>query len=165
MVDIKVNIDLPFGIGSISLTPDDREKEAAWELYVELSTRIAVHPMKDNEGISREALKSLYNIFQTTRDILRKAGPRVARSKNSLGPLAVRVLNNGLRPFLAKWHPLLQEYEAKRDAAISEFAHEQAWEYHPQLRRELRDVQKGMQVYLYALAKIAGFEHVQDDVQ
>jgi hypothetical protein len=158
----QFSISLPFGIGSVTITPDEREKEAAWELYVELSTRIAVHPLKDNQGLSREALSSLYSMFATTREILRKAGHRVAKDKNSLGPLAIRVLNSGLRPFLAKWHPLLQEYEAQREAYISAFAHEQAWEYHAQLREELRQVQQGMQQYLYALAKIAGFEHVED---
>jgi hypothetical protein len=57
----------------------------------------------------REAMNSLYSLFGSTREILRKAGPTVGASHDSVGGIAIAVLNKGLRPFLSKWHPLLQE--------------------------------------------------------
>jgi len=78
---------------------------------VELTTRIAVQPLNPEEGLLREALSSLYSIFGVTREILHKAGPSVAKGPNSFGPVAIEVLNKGLRPFLAKWHPLLFTHE------------------------------------------------------
>ena len=50
-------------------------------------------------------------------------GPGVAKSGNdgtvSFGLIAITVLNNVLRPVLAKWHPLLQDYENARLAGVS----------------------------------------------
>ena len=46
---------------------DDQQRKAAWEIYVELVTRVTVVELKENEGIIREALNSFYSLFNTTR--------------------------------------------------------------------------------------------------
>ena len=70
----KVSLNLPFGLGGVEQTwvPDDDERLAAWELYVELSTRITTVPLHAGTGLVREALSSLYSLFGTTREILRR---------------------------------------------------------------------------------------------
>jgi hypothetical protein len=55
--------------------PDESEIKAAWELYVELVTRISIVELQPEQGLLREALSSLYSLFGTTREILRKYGP------------------------------------------------------------------------------------------
>jgi hypothetical protein len=65
-------IGLPFNLGQLEFEPDEIQQMAAWELYVELATRIAVRPFGADEGLMREALSSLYSIFGTTRDVLRQ---------------------------------------------------------------------------------------------
>ncbi|WP_370135611.1 hypothetical protein [Streptacidiphilus sp. EB103A] len=57
--------------------PNDAERRAAWELYVELVTRVSVVPLGTDEGLLREALSSLYSLFGTTREVLRRHGPEV----------------------------------------------------------------------------------------
>jgi hypothetical protein len=105
--ELRVSLGLPFGLGSISGTwgPDDAERRAAWEMYVELVTRISVEPLGPEEGLLREVLGSLYSLFGSTRDILRRYGPEVAIPKRghelSFGSIAVTVLNRALRPC---WH-------------------------------------------------------------
>src|SRR5436305_7365354 len=94
----------------------DREQQnAAWEMYVELVTRIAMRALPDDQGLLREALTSLYSLFAETRRILKEHGPGVARELSrdaiTFAHLAVAVLNVVLRPFLSKWHPALEEYE------------------------------------------------------
>src|SRR5437588_1457 len=79
-----------------------------------LVTRVAVEPLKSNEGLIREALTSLHSLFAATREILKDAGPGVGASRGSVGGIAIRVLNYGLRPFLSKWHPILQTWELQR---------------------------------------------------
>jgi hypothetical protein len=103
----SVNVGLsigPFQIGG-EWRPDEAEELAAWEMYVELVTRISVAELRDGEGVLREALTSLYSLFGTTREILRRHGPTIARGKNkgqlSFGYIAVAVLNGALRPLLA----------------------------------------------------------------
>jgi hypothetical protein len=110
----KVSVSLPFGIGSAEWEANKTERRAAWSLYIELVTRIAVEPLEGEEGLLREALNSLYSLFGTTREILKEAGPDVGASRNSVGGIAIAVLNRGLRRFLAKWHPRLQVWEVKR---------------------------------------------------
>ena len=155
----KVSLSLPFGIGKVEWEVDQTQHEAAWSLYVELVTRIAVEPLEADEGLMREALNSLYSLFGTTREILKEAGPNVGISINSVGGIAIAVLNRGLRPFLAKWHPLLQTYEARRPHNnLSLKEHEQQWSEEGKLRDELEKLRQDLKQYANALAKIAGVE-------
>jgi len=152
----KVSVKLPFGIGGAEWEADPTERRAAWSLYVELITRIAVQPLEVDEGLLREALNSLYSLFAITRQILREAGPDVGASRESVGGIAIAVLNKGLRPFLAKWHPLLQAWEAQRPAQVSPKEHEQNWSEEPKLRNELESLRQELEQYANALATIAG---------
>lgn len=152
----SVSVSLPFGIGSATWESDPTERHAAWELYVELVTRVAVQSLGTEEGLMREALNSLYSLFGSTREILRKAGPKVGASRQSVGGIAIAVLNNGLRPFLSKWHPQLQEWEVKKTDGVSAPAHEKAWEHEPELRTALEKLRQELEQYANALADIAG---------
>ncbi len=152
----SVTVSLPFGIGSASWEADPTERHAAWELYIELVTRVAVQSLSTEEGLMREALNSLYSLFGSTREILRKAGPKVGASRQSVGGIAIAVLNNGLRPFLSKWHPQLQEWEVKKPDGVSAQAHEKAWEHEPELRTALEKLRQELEQYANALADIAG---------
>ena len=152
----QVTVSLPFGIGSASWEADPTERHAAWELYVELVTRVAVQSLHPQEGLVREAMNSLYSLFGSTRDILRKAGPNVGASHDSVGGIAIAVLNNGLRPFLSKWHPLLQEWEEKKPNGVSPQVHERAWDKEIIVRGELDALRGDLEQYANALAEIAG---------
>jgi hypothetical protein len=157
---VEVSVSLPFNIGSAKWQPDPTERHAAWELYIELVTRIAVQSLDSDAGLVREALNSLYTLFGSTRDILRAAGPRVGASKQSVGGIAIAVLNNGLRPFLSKWHPLLLDWESKRPANVSAAEHEKGWELEPAARQQLGELRNGLTAYAHALAAIAGIDEV-----
>jgi len=154
----EVSFNLPFGIGGVKFGVDQTQSRAAWSLYIELVTRIAVEPLKADEGLVREALNSLYSLFGTTREILKAAGPDVGASKNSVGGIAIAVLNNGLRPFLTKWHPQLQAWEAKRSSDLTPKEHEQQWSEEGKLRDELEKLRQDLKQYANALAVIAGVE-------
>lgn len=153
----KVSVSLPFGIGSAEWEADSTERNAAWSLYVELVTRIAVQELEIDQGTVREAITSLHSLFESTREILKAAGPNVGASYGSVGGIAITVLNKGLRPFLSKWHPLLQVWEAKRPNDVSPREHEKNWKVEePKLRGELAQLRKNLEQYADALATIAG---------
>jgi hypothetical protein len=160
----SVNVSL--NLGPVSLTgtwePDERETEAAWEMYIELATRISTQPLKDGEGILREALTSLHDLFAITREILRRQGPTVARKKgngsHSFAELAIYVLNYAVRPVLAKWHPLLEEYESSRPDGTSARTHEAEWERASELRGALEELRSALVDYANLLAAVAGVE-------
>ncbi len=157
----KVSLNLPY-IGGIEGTwePDDSERKASWEMYIELITRIAIAKLGSDEGLLREALTSMYSLFATTRNILRQYGPGIAQPKGednlSFGYLAVAVLNTVLRPLLSKWHPLLKDYEDLRPSNISSVAYERAWEHHDALRKEIDDARRALTDYAKLLGEVAG---------
>ena len=154
-----MKLNLPY-VGSVGGTwvPDESQREAAWELHVELATRVAVVGLTPGEGLFREALTSLHSLFGTTRTILRERGPDVAKPGKgdlSFGQLAVSVLNGTVRPFLAKWHVALLDYEANRPPGISQIDHECAWERSEELRTELNKMQAALASYSEQLAEVA----------
>lgn len=151
---VKVGINF-LGI-SAEWEADSTERRAAWELYVELITRISTQPLSANQGLLREALFSLHALFETPRQILRNAGPDVGASQESVGGIAVAVLNQRLRPFLAQWHPELTDYESTRQPECGQRQHEQAWQKSSELRQELEQLRKDLDEYADALAEIAG---------
>jgi hypothetical protein len=97
-------------------------------------------------------------MFAITRQILREAGPDVGASRESVGGIAIAVLNKGLRPFLSKWHPTLQAWEAQRSPNVSPKEHEKNWSEEPNLRRELKEISINLEQYANALAEIIGIE-------
>ena len=152
----KLSVGLPFGIGNIEFEANEVEQRAAWSLYVELKTRVAIQPLDPETGLLREVLSSFYKLFDITRQILRESGPAVAHGPESFGPIAIEVLNKGLRPFMSRWHPRLQTHEKACAPDVSAFDHEQQWERSKEMRKELLELQNQMKIYAAALAKISG---------
>ena len=159
-----VNVALRLGPITLGGTwePDEAEIQAAWEMYVELGTRVSTQPLREDEGILREALASLRELFPMTREILRRHGPTVARKKgtgqHSFAELAVYVLNYSVRPMLAVWHPRLADYEASRPEGRSVVEHESAWERAGELRAALEELRSSLLDYANLLAEVAGVE-------
>jgi len=152
-----MTVNIPF-TGKIELETNATQRQAAWSLYVELATRIASQSLAEQQGLLREALTSLYRIFSITREVLKQAGPSVGIEKNSVGGIAIAVLNEGIRPFLAKWHPKLQDWEAKCPSGTSQLEHERNWPEREQCRAELEQLRQNLNQYIEALATIAQAE-------
>lgn len=130
---------------------DGAQEKAIWRLYVQLVTRIAVAELEREQGLLREALASYHAVFLATRDLLIEAGPDIARPRTgldcSLGYLVLWMLNGGIRPLLAEWHPRLSDHEAGRPEGMSSVAHEQAWADAPALRARLSETGELMTRY------------------
>ena len=124
----------------------DVVRDAAWELYVEMLTRIVTQPLPSEDGDDQTALNSVYSLFPTTRDILRRYGPKAVE----FSKIAVPVLNQKVRPFTAKWHRLSLQDAFNDDARRKEF------------RGELRELQTQLCNYNRMLAAIAGVEDLTD---
>lgn len=160
LINVELSFTIP-GIGSIKGTwrPDEDEQKAAWELYIELVSRISIEELKPGEGLMREALTSLYSLFSTTREILRKYDPSVARPKDggnySFGYMAIAMLNGVLRPVLSKWHPLLQAYEDTRVNSMSPVEHEAQWQHIEELRQTLNIMRGELIEYANLFADVA----------
>jgi len=57
--------------------PKEADKDAAWELYIELLTRITTQNLDDAHGDEETALTSVHEIFKLTREIIKKYKKRL----------------------------------------------------------------------------------------
>ncbi|GGP01617.1 hypothetical protein LDL08_01285 [Nonomuraea glycinis] len=149
LTEVKVSVPQ---LSELTFVVNNESRNVAWQLFVETVTRVSTQPLDDDEGLTREALTSLYGLFATTRDTLKSSRPSVpAPGGRTVEHLAITMLNQELRPFLSKWHPRLREFEqAQPDAPESD------WPANAACRTELREVQRRVHGYAMGFAKLAG---------
>ncbi len=139
-----LKIKLPFS--EMEFKPQDADKTAAWELYIELLTRITTQSLEEQHGDEATALSSIYSLFGTSRETIKRNG----RDCKEFTKIAIVVLNQLVRPFTAKWHKL-----TLRDAFNNP---EQCKEF----RKELNVLQGRLRTYTKMLADMAGVEDLTD---
>jgi len=113
-------LQLKLGFLDMEFGPQDADRKAAWELYVELATRISTQPLPPGLGDDGKALASLYSLFQTTRDIMKRHGPAAIHFTR----IGIAVLNRVLRPFLARWHGVINAEKSPDAITLQEFRHQ-----------------------------------------
>jgi len=122
--------------------PQEKDRDAAWELYIELLTRITTQRLLPEDGDEKAALDSVYSLFNLTRSIIKSYG----RDCIEFSKIAVVVLNQVIRPFTAKWHRL---------SLNSGFTDKELCN---QFRSELADLQGQLRKYTKMLGDMAGVE-------
>ena len=88
----------------VTISQNDNNKNASWQLYVELITRVATQPLVGDRGDEESALESIYNLFNITREIIKQYG----REAETYSMLSFCLLNMVLRPFTSKWHKIFK---------------------------------------------------------
>ena len=122
--------------------PQDEDKAAAWEMYIELLTRITTQPLDTEHGDEKTALESVYSLFPITRQVLKNN----TRYCIEFAKLAIVILNQIIRPFTAKWHRLYLQgaFDDPKERA--------------KFRNELDSLQVTLRKYARMLADMAGVE-------
>lgn len=138
LVGLKINLGFLEG----SFQPKDPDRAAAWDLYVELLTRVTTQPLPADVGDEKSALDSVYDLFPLTREILKKHGS----GSGEFAKIAIPVLNQIVRPFTAKWHRLSLTKAFENPIHCAEF------------RKELAVLQERLRIYTRALAAMAAVE-------
>jgi len=125
--------------------PRDEDKNAAWDLYIELITRVATQRLDPDEGDEAAALKSIHDLFALTRSTIKRNG----RHCTNFTRIAVVVLNQKVRPFTAKWHPRVIAGKLNgKDRKV--------------FRAELQALQTDLRNYTSLLADLADVEDLTD---
>lgn len=95
------------GIGdtTVSFKPNRTDRQIAYAIWVELSTRkigLAIDPEHD---VISEVYDSWYSFFGVTRDLIKEVPAHKLKSKGTRAIVraSVQVLNEGLRPHLTQW--------------------------------------------------------------
>lgn len=159
----EVTIKLPFlGEQELKLQLADPLRATAWKLFVELSTRIATRSLyetpagpdgaRHGAGLLSAALKSLYDAFTACRAQLKEGQATVLHvhrpDLETLETYVLRILNDGLAPFLARWHPRFDQWKATGMP-------EQAWPLDDLCRRDLEATRLKVLGYTRGLGQIA----------
>ena len=139
-------LSLKIGVLEADISFQESDKDAAWELYIDMLTTIVTQPLPAEVGDEETALASVHSLFPTTREILRRQG----RNTIEFSKVAIPVLNQVVRPFTAKWHR-----ESSR-GAFSDPARQK------EFRRDLATLQEDLRNYNRLLAEIAGVEDLTD---
>ncbi len=139
-------LKLKVGFLEMNWEPTPEEEQAAWELYVELLTRVTTQALPDDVGDEASALKSVFNLFAVTRSLLKEKG----RKAEVFSKIAIIVLNQKIRPFTAKWHKPSMEDAFADPVKCVEF------------RQDLKGVQALLAGYAGLLAEVANVEDFQD---
>ena len=138
MTELKINAHFL----EMKWEPKDDDREAAWELYAELLTRVTTQALPTGHGDEKAALDSVFSVFPTTRDILKRRG----RHALEFTKLAIVVLNQIIRPFTAKWHRLSLAGALQKPEGCTDF------------RADLERLQPKLTAYAHMLSDMAGVE-------
>lgn len=137
-------LQLKLGLVEAEFVARDVDRQAAWELYIELATRVSTQLLPDAQGSDKQALSSIYSLFPATREILKRHGP----SAQNFARIAIAVLNLVLRPFLTRWHLQFEGAAMPDPSAVAQF------------RQELAAMRVDLREYANVLARIADVEEL-----
>jgi hypothetical protein len=130
------------GFLGLEWQPQDADRAAAWELYIELLTRITTQDLAPDDGDEQTALASIHSLFPISRETIKRHG----RFATEFTKIAIVVLNQLVRPFTAKWHRLSLQKAFEDPARCAEF------------RQELATLQSKLRIYTKMLSDMAGVE-------
>lgn len=119
----EVTIDeVKLGIGSthITITPNNKDKEIAYKLWVELSTRKIGIPINEEDDVIYEIYKSWYEFFGIARKLLKEYPLTKINDESSKKIIFIteKILNKELRNHLTKWQAKFRhwyEIELKKE--------------------------------------------------
>ena len=122
------------GIGDqkIKLKPNNVDRQIAYRIWVELSTRKIGLEIDPDHDVIAEVYDSWYSFFSVTRELIKDVPVTKVSRKNTekIIRLSIDVLNHGIRPHLTQWQARFRRWYEKQ---LTEDEHAAA---HPQ------DIQK-----------------------
>ncbi|MEO6036464.1 MAG: hypothetical protein ABIQ35_14525, partial [Verrucomicrobiota bacterium] len=117
------------------VTPKDREP--ATQVRVELATRITTQHIHYRSGNEEAAAESVAKLFPIVRELL-----VVHWQAKAFEWVALRLLNETIRPYTARWHGWIVEKNFSSEQTRRVF------------RSELQNLQKELEIYLHAFASL-----------
>lgn len=97
--------DIGIGDQKFTFKPNLTDKQVAYAIWVELSTRKIGLPIDFEDDVIAEIYDSWHGFFTVTRDLIKGIPAQKFRrdSTQKIIGLSIEVLNEGLRPHLTKW--------------------------------------------------------------
>lgn len=120
--------ELGIGVGKITLKPNETDRQVAYQIWVELSTRKVGLPIDLQHDVVAEIYDSWYQFFKVTRELIKSVPVSRASdtSTRKIIYLSIEVLNEGLRPHLTFWQARFRAwYEQQLKASTDTYVEPQ----------------------------------------
>lgn len=93
------------GKGKISFRPNITDRQIAYAILIEVSTRKIGLPISFEDDVISEIYDSWYSFFGVTRELIKQIPVQKLnrQSTRKILQISIEVLNQGLRPHLTKW--------------------------------------------------------------
>jgi hypothetical protein len=97
--------EIGVGTSKFRFKPNITDRQVAYAIWVELSTRKIGLPIDLSHDVIVEIYDSWYNFFSVTRELIKSISAAQVRkpSTQAIIKLSIEVLNEGLRPHLTHW--------------------------------------------------------------
>lgn len=99
--------EMEVGIGKskITLKPNYTDRQVAYKLWVEISTRKIGLEFEEDKDVIEDVYNSWYEFFGIARSTIKEIPVQKIHADNNenLAQISIKVLNLGLRPHLTEW--------------------------------------------------------------
>ncbi|MDR2332586.1 MAG: hypothetical protein LBE61_03805 [Burkholderiaceae bacterium] len=97
--------EVGIGTNKLKLLVNDTDRQIAYKIWVELSTRKIGLPIDLEHDVISEVYDSWHTFFTVTRELVKDVPVNKFRRKQTeeIVRMSIGVLNDGLRPHLTKW--------------------------------------------------------------
>lgn len=152
----KGSFSLNLGFLQVGADVSEADRQCAWELYTEITTRLSMvgkcndPKCSDFSGeVLSESLDSVHAFFREARKIMRKYPVgQLERKKTKEGHLGVLIndlMNNVLRPFLEKWQSDFRHWwENESNSKLPPFKRQEQYPHYKDFLKDWSDVRSIM---------------------
>lgn len=154
--------NLGIGGGNISIKPDFTDREIAYKLWIELSTRKLGQPVDFNEDVIVELYDSWYSFFGVARNLLKEfpISKLNSNNENDLIEITIRLLNDVLRVHLTKYQAKFrkwygEELEKSENNGLTPQQIQRKYEFYNELTEDIININNRIDYYMDVLYSIS----------
>jgi len=152
-----------FGIGTgrVTLKPNYTDRQVAYQVWVEMSTRKIGLPIDLDDDVVAEIYDSWHSFFGVTRELVKSIPVNKVSDKSTKEVInvSIGVLNHGLRPHLTKWQARFRSWhedKLKADSVVYEEPQvlQRNFPDFDELKADMLSVNKKLIAYRKAMQKL-----------
>lgn len=158
--------ELGIGRGIVKFRPSYVDRQIAFSIWVELSTRKIGLPIDLDNDVVIEIYDSWYSFFSVTRELVKGISVNKLRnnSTQAIVQLSIEVLNEGLRPHLTRWQARFRGWykreiaRLEREGISTNLDPQQIQKRYPlfeELRTDMERINKNLIAYRHKMKELA----------
>lgn len=150
------------GTGKLTLRPNMTDRQVAYSIWVELSTRKIGLPIDFEHDVVAEIYDSWHTFFTVTREMIKSVPVSKVRhdSTQKIVSLSIEILNEGLRPHLTMWQARFRRWydheleRASKEAVIDPQEIQKKFPRWDELKTDMERVNRHLIAYRKKLQRL-----------